>query len=306
MSDSAGKLSVITEPGASYPVAQIGRILAYRFGTHPSDAIAAVRYGMGVLVEHITPADAEAVCSNLDDIGVAAHIVPSTSLAIDRAPRGIRAHAIERDAGGIIVRMVGGRRVPIASRHLRAIELYALAADDVPGGDEVTRKQFREEKRDSSSLLARPVSESVEDALLGRGLSPRGQNFRDAIVEARLPELRLHLTLFASSPFGPIRMRKDDFDFSCLDRQLQSHSIDNFLLLTEEVLAAVPRDAWGRDTVESFLTTLDPRPIHRAKPEEVTNRQRWLLYWIRARYGDDGAKRALRGGAANAADERSR
>ena len=73
---------------------------------------------------------------------------------------------------------------------------------------------------------------------------------------------------------------KDDCDFSCLGEQKQSHSLDNFLLLLDEVLAYLPT-AWNREPALQFLRTLNPQTISRSKEEEARNFDRWMLQWVR-------------------------
>jgi hypothetical protein len=104
--------------------------------------------------------------------------------------------------------------------------------------------------------------------------------------------MELHLTILARDPHGPVRVRKNDFDFSCLGEQRQKHSIDNFLLLLEEVLAYLPR-AWNRKAAEQFLSDLDPKKILYFKEEEAASLERWLYQWARM----DEERSARQGGS---------
>ena len=94
---------------------------------------------------------------------------------------------------------------------------------------------------------------------------------------------------------GPVRIRKDDFDFSFLADQKQEHSLDNFLILLDEILAYVPH-AWNREPALEFLRELQPQSILRFKEEEVTNFDRWLLEWVRLEGAGTGNARGSKDG----------
>lgn len=116
------------------------------------------------------------------------------------------------------------------------------------------------------------------------------------------PTMEMHLTLYCAEPprpageggpewrWSPLRIAKNDFDYSCLQEQKQTHSLDNFLILLEDVLAYLP-EAWNREAVGRFLSELDPLKILHSKEEETENFDRWMLEWVRIECAERGAER---------------
>jgi hypothetical protein len=135
-------------------------------------------------------------------------------------------------------------------------------------------------------------------------LSPRGQQLFRNLKENGLAAMEIHLTIYCLEtlsragdaptrrPWSPLRIARRDFDYSCLGEQRQPHSIDNILILLEEVLAYLPW-AWNRETAARFLASLDPGVILQSKGEEVENYDRWMLEWVRI----EGEERMRKGTA---------
>ena len=100
------------------------------------------------------------------------------------------------------------------------------------------------------------------------------------LVDEELEELYLLLTLYCPPPIGPLRIRRNDFNYSSLGERKVSHSLDNFLQLLEQLVDFFP-DAWNRAKIAEFLNDLDPKPIFYFKREEVQNFDRWMMQWVR-------------------------
>jgi hypothetical protein len=109
------------------------------------------------------------------------------------------------------------------------------------------------------------------------------------MAEAPKAPLELHLTLCCPDPVGPLRTEKDKLDFSCLGEEKLPHSVDNFLILLEKVLATFP-GAWGGEKIKDLLSDLDPLKILDYKKEEATRRERWMLQWIRIELEERGRR----------------
>ena len=190
------------------------------------------------------------------------------------------------------VQLVGGRRLEIPRRDVFALHFYGLLP---PRADEPEPKKKRKRVpaagtpgglRSAAFLdimgaetISEPGTEQSSAWEMGQ-LSRRGQNLHDNLVAREAVPMEFHLALLCCEPHGPVRIRKNDFDFSSLGEQRQSHSLDNFLILLEEVLAHLP-EAWTREPAVRFLTDLDPGPILYFKAEEAQNLERWLYQWAR-------------------------
>ena len=131
-----------------------------------------------------------------------------------------------------------------------------------------------------SSLLIDSGAEGSAGIAEIPSLSPRGAELVRNLSRHGLAGMRFRLKLYSREYPGILRLEKDEIDFSCLGEQKQAHSLDNFLLLVEEVLDFLPR-AWNRRSAERFLAELDPRIIQCSKEEEAQNFDRWMLEWVR-------------------------
>ncbi|HVR72851.1 MAG TPA: hypothetical protein VMT52_00895 [Planctomycetota bacterium] len=248
---------LILEPGSPRPEGEIGRIVALHSGVNPSDATMRVRYGGGLLADHLRPGDAEAIARELSEIGVRTRTIEASRWALE--PRGFRAFGLELPGAALVVRLVSGRMIVVPKETVFGLHLYALSAPRGDGpGEEVVL------------AMSRPEERGV--------LSPRGRDYLCKAAESGLLPFEMYLTIHSDEPFGPIRVRKRDFDFTSLGEKRLEHSADNFLILLEEVLAAFPL-AMNREPAERFLTDLDPRAFYYFKEEEAENKDRWILQW---------------------------
>jgi len=188
---------------------------------------------------------------------VRARAIDSSRWALES--RGFRAFGLELPGAALIVRLISGRMIVVPKEKVFGIHLYALSAPRGEGpSDEV------------ALAMAGPGERGV--------LSPRGRDFLLKAVESGLLPFEIYLTLHSDEPFGPIRVRKRDFDFTSLGEKRLEHSADNFLILLEEVLAAFPL-AMNREAAERFLADLDPRALFYFKEEEAENKDRWIIQW---------------------------
>jgi hypothetical protein len=268
--DAAPCWALVLERDSPKPDAEIGRLLAFHLGLHPTDAILRVRYGGGLLVEGVSEETAEELGRRLAGIGVRTRRVDEGSWGIEA--RGYRAFGLTFADDSLEVRLVTGRRLRVPRADVHAVHLYCLAAP--PG-----------EREEHEALRREPVLQDV--------LSLRGRQLLRKLEERGLRGAELHLTLLCAEPVGPVRVRRNDFDFTCLGPGLEQHSLDNFLLLLDEVLRFLPA-AWNREAAAAFLEDLDPQRLLYFKVEEALARERWLSYWIRAAEEE----RAVRGAAA--------
>jgi len=306
--------TVILERGSPCPAAEVGRLVAYHLELHPTDAIVRVRYGAGLVVDGVTEAVADELIARLAEIGVRARKVDGDLWAL--VPRGVRAFGLEFGERSLVVRLVGGRRIEVPRDSVFALHGYGLPGtppdedDEEPFGRK-KRKAKRQAAAGGSLSLGSlgaahpteppPTAAADEEAaqgepeILGAGtgeLSLRGQKLHKRLVELGAQLTEFHLALYAD-PLGPIRVRKNDFDFTCLGVDRQEHSLDNFLTLIERSLDYLPA-AWNREPCEALLKDLNPRSVILFKPEEVQNLERWLYQWsrIEAESAADAAARS--------------
>ena len=99
------------------------------------------------------------------------------------------------------------------------------------------------------------------------------------LEENGLTAMELHLTLYAPPSVGPLRIRRLDFNFSGLGEAKLDHSLDNFIVLLEKLVATFP-DAWNAGRARRFLDDMDPMGILYFKAEEAQNFDRWMLQWV--------------------------
>jgi len=291
--------ALILEQGSPCPVAEIGRLLAAQLPIHPTDAIAQVRYGGGLIAEDIPGETADRLSGLLEGLGVRVRKVGADEWGVTSPGHSIFALEILEDV--LLARLLRGEDLVIPREDVFGLDLYGLLG---PEREKDTEEEGSRRKRTGRAagsrrpgkgsgalepdLLALQISS--ESLLAGEpALSLRGRRVLEKIAEVREARVELHLTLCCPDPVGPLRLRKDKLDFSCLGEEKLPHSIDNFLLLLEKVLAAFP-GAWGREKLEHFLTDLDPLKILYYKKEEVTRRERWMLQWIRIELQERGGR----------------
>lgn len=267
------KHSLILEPDAPLLVREVGEVLTAVLGLHPADARGRVRYCGGILVEGVDEDTGRSVHEGLRALGVPTRLVPLPRLP--PAPRGFRAASLARVDDALIVRRPDTTSVVLLAPEVIAIHLHAI------------REQSGEAADRSATILGGPLSILADPGSpAAQGLSPRGRRLLERLREPESDGLELHLTIHAREPIGPVRVPRDPFDYSGLGRQKQAHSLDNFLLLVEEVLAVAP-SALHRAQAETFLRSLDPGPIVRYKAEEVAAFDRWVHYLADAGCGRD-------------------
>ena len=80
-----------------------------------------------------------------------------------------------------------------------------------------------------------------------------------------------------------MRAGREDMDYSPLGPRKLSNSLDNFLLVLEDLLRFAP-EVWLAERVTDFLDSLDPARILYFKPEEVQNFERWMQVWMGPRF----------------------
>ena len=267
--------ALILEPGCTAPVAEIGRLIASHLDLPLSDATARVRYGSGIVVERADPAKVRQVKEKLDREGVPTRAVPANALS--EVPCGFRTIALDLRDDAILARRVGGSVLTLLREEIRGLLLYGLMPSDGRESDDASGTGDGGRNR---QILASTLMRSLTDAGSTSGLSPRGRKLLANLSEAGLTKMQFHMTLYCLEPTGPVRFHKDELDFSCLGRQKQSHSLDNFLLLVDGLLEYLP-GAWNRQAAVDFMKDLDPRMVLRAKQEEVTNFDRWMCQWLR-------------------------
>jgi hypothetical protein len=186
-----------------------------------------------------------------------------------------------------VANLQSGGRIEVRKDRVRAIDLHGLAPESRieeardGSGLEPNSRRGSASRWAAEGILA-PDADGLDGSVpraLGN-VSPRARGLLERLAEEEWSGVELTLTLFCAEPTGPLHVRKDRFDYSCLGELKMRHSLDNFLILAEEVLAAFP-GLWNREPVEEFLRSLDPARIVRFKKEEVQNLHRWILQWIR-------------------------
>jgi demethylmenaquinone methyltransferase/2-methoxy-6-polyprenyl-1,4-benzoquinol methylase len=281
--DTAEDRALVLVPGSPRPFAEIARRLTLYCDEHPSDLATRVRYGAGILVRQGNKENLAAIATQLEsDLGVHARVIPARTLA--DMPRGYRARSIQlRASGDVVVSLVGGREIEIASENLRGIGIHALPEvtektdDDEPSGA-ATGASGPSESLERLAHVTLEVAASSKDRL-------RSRTILDWIGESEFESLQFFLTLYVQDPIGPVRLERTDIDFTVLGEDIQPHSLDNFLLVAERILERFP-ELLNADATRTFIETLDPKPLVFLKPEEAQRHDQWMQAWIRLEDSD--------------------
>ncbi|MBI4582619.1 MAG: hypothetical protein HY717_01105 [Planctomycetes bacterium] len=267
--------ALILEPGSPKPDAEIGRVLAAELGLFPSDAVARVRYGGGILVARAAAAAVDAILARVQALGVRARAIPVE--ALEECHRGYRSNRLEILEEILCARLAGGGEIVILREDLKAIQIGGLPGQDQPLPAPPRSEQGRKDAPPPEKALEPYFAELAATSRI----SPRGQKVLSWLREFEGPPPRFFLTLYARDPAGPIRLEREEIDFSPLGEKKLAHSLDNFLLLAETLIGQFP-NLLNRERVAGFLERLDPAEILFFKEEESQNFDRWIQAWIRA------------------------
>jgi hypothetical protein len=255
MTDQPRSTILILEPGTPRPVPEIARVLAERIALHPADAASRVRYSGGLLLSAASREEAEDVAARLAELGVAAR--PVDAVRLRDLPRGTRARSLEFLSEELCAGLPGSEDLVIPRESIAGIHFFAL-----PDGS--------------------PAPEQGAAGPSGGGersiLSPRASRLRENLLAAGGP--RISLNLLCGDGIGPVRLAREEIDYAPMGSRKLPHSLDNFLLLLEDLLAFAP-EAWLADRLSRFLAELDIAPFLYTKPEEGQNFERWMQIWIR-------------------------
>lgn len=275
-------LALILERGSPKPVIEIARVVGRLLNEPASDAAARVRYGAGLVAQGLDQDTVTRVSEALREIDVYTCAIP---VSVWRTvPNGYKIQALEFGTDELVARMVT-RRLVIPRRDVVALHLYGLVSDPTISTDggrtgaEATGGSLAEFGRMAASTHSTP-----------------GQQLRGNLASTGLTNMGFRLTLHTPEPIGPLRISKDDFDFSSLGDRKGEHSLENFLTLLERLLEWAPA-IWNGELARSFLETLDPEQIAYFKEDEAENCDRWIAQWVRLRAPAEGAAPAAEEGA---------
>lgn len=299
MSDDLPLVALILEPGSPRPLVEMGRVLAASVGIPHSDAMVRLRDGAGLIAEALREEEADALASQLAELDVRCRKVPAESWGL--VSRGTQVRSLEFHEDLVLAKVRDESELVIPGDSVFGIDVYVFAPH-VEGTDRETETRGR-----SRSGASRWAWEGVRrerkrtdpwggggryaraSRALAAGLIPPGEELQigprvhaliEKMSEEGLESAELRATVYCLEPIGPLHIRKDRFDYSCLGEKKKENSVENFLVLLEEIRARFPF-ARNREVVERFLETLEPTSILRSKEEQVENFHRWLAQWAR-------------------------
>lgn len=189
-------------------------------------------------------------------------------------PNGRRLTAVEFFADGMVARS-RGKALFIPREAPAALHLHALPPPVEPVASPPPRRPFRR-KPATDPEAEREAAERAHIRSLALGeaaagshdgpLSPRARELLRRLAARDLLPIDLRITLHAAGVPGPFRISRNDFDYSSLGELRLAHSLDNFLILAEELLAYFPRAA-HREAAVRFLRDLEVDSILLADEE---------------------------------------
>jgi hypothetical protein len=215
--------------------------------------------------------------------------VPQDSWGI--VPVGTRIFAVEFLDDILLARLLNERELVIPREDVCAVYLHGVLPhswkDSVaPGssshrspsmiasGGPLSRARKGSRQEEDSRQHARKIA-ATEPSLLGE----KARILHERLEAAGWLSMEFCLTLYCPEPVGPLRLRKEGFDFSCLGPEKKAHSLDNFLTVVERTLQFVSK-AWNREDAVAFLADPDPERILCFKEEMVDNLDRWICHWV--------------------------
>ncbi len=248
---------LISEPGETVPIADVGDRLARWIEIPLPDARARVRYGRGIIAEDVTRDQADEYARVLrDELALRTVAVPLEEW-LD-IPRGCRLAAVQFEGTRITASLSTGRSFVIERDDVFALDLFAL----------------RPEAGTTGAQNRRSAPVELSD------LSPRGRALITEMDDEELHGVEWQIHLYCPPPLGTLRIERDRFDFSFLGDDKRSHSLDNFLSLADRLAAFLP-NAYRAEAVTRFLESHRLNEVLRFKREEVQNFERWALWWAR-------------------------
>ncbi len=252
-------------PASSCPIQPVAKTIAEHLDLIPSDVATQVRYGGGILV----PLEEDS--EKLDRLGrslaaqeVWTRIVPSSFLGQGERP--YRITHLETREETLWARLPNKRELDFRREEIQGIRIHAV------------EKEFTEVSPENDEF----DNQRLIDATLevgGTTFSERGLALLKSCQEEEKPLPELWITLYLTPPLRPLRWERSGFDYSILGEQKMDHSLDNFLLLVEKLLAEFP-EMINRESGDALLSELTCEPILISKPEEVPNFDRWIRAWL--------------------------
>ncbi len=256
--------ALILERDSPRPVNEIGRIVARLLELPSPDTVAQVRYGGGLVAETLSESEAYALADSLREINVKTRPVLAEEWLT--LPRGYKISSLLFGDDAVEAWMSTGRSFVIPTQDIFGLHLYGLCPDEV-------------ESRPSGGRAERSTSHELSGLSSLSNLTTKGRRLLANLEENEITEMELHLTLYGPPSVGPLRIRRVDFNFSCLGDAKLDHSLDNFLTLLEKLVESFP-NAWNVAAVRQFLDDMDPTRILYFKKEEAGNFDRWMLQWV--------------------------
>ncbi len=256
--------ALILERNSPRPVNEIGRIVARLLDLPSPDAVAQVRYGGGLVAEALSESEAYALADSLREIDVKARPVLAEEWLT--LPRGYKISTLLFGDDAVEACLSTGRSFVIPTPDIFGLHLYGLCPDEV-------------ESRPSGERAERSTALELSGLSSLSNLTTKGRRLLANLEENEITGMELHLTLYAPPSVGPLRIRRVDFNFSCLGDAKLDHSLDNFIALLEKLVESFP-NAWNVAAVRQFLDDMDPTRILYFKKEEAGNFDRWMLQWV--------------------------
>jgi len=262
--DAEMEYVLLVEPSSPRPTQKIGRVVAQELARPLPDVNAEVRYGGGLIAKGLSWEQSVRVTQALHEIGV--HVRPLDAHTFLPAPRGRRITSLYLSGEVLRAGMVSGQEITIDRDLVFGLDVFGL----LPAKDELTSATSDEQKipRELSSLTA------------------RAKELLEKLTEHEIPGMEFHLTIYCAGPIGPLRVRRNEFNYVGLGEEKLEHSLDNFLLLLERTTQEFPQ-VWNREKAVDFLASLDPSAILYYKREEVQNFDRWMMHWICIGYEEE-------------------
>ena len=261
----------------------IVNVVATALGVPIADVSQRVRYGGGFVVRGVDLETATAVSTCLEEEGLGSFLLSEEECAI--SPRPVKVTSCEISKSELQVTI--GHQTPkqIAWPKIRALHAYAIARD--PEEDQPRRQAM------PVVVAGEKLDDKAREELRNKTYSVQAQKIIEDLAlwasKHRGREVQFFIDLLCFDPPALYRIKRHEFHYGGLGDKLRQHSLDNYLVLLEELVRHAGEAVVDQRTLR-FLGKADFQALLLGKQEELVNYTSWVLQLLLHR--PEAAKRS--------------